>query len=575
MRIIMKLLLSTYVVGTFGTSICVANAVNSFEQQEAARADASLRERANAPMARAALSRSDKRGLTRSDGSTATGYSQMMTSPMKALPKEDIAFPVEKIVVTSSEPVLRKYKHRLEGYNHNRIGTEGIMFLQNQLQEQVLADGYITSQVVVPNQDLQSGTLTFEIIPGYVEDIELVNGARTNWRSAFPVRPGYVLRRQALEQGIDQMRSVPGQDITMEITPGTKPMHSIVKLKVVQKGYVHGSFMLDNSGYESTGKYQGTTYMTFSQLLGLNDVFTASFTKNLGQNDANGDSKQYAFSYSIPDGNRTYKISLYKYNYNQLIYMPNAFVSSGTTKGQEFSVEQVLNRTSRTKTTAVAKVIRKERHNFLDDVEIGVQEQRTTAVELGLQHRQYSGNTVSDTYVFYRQGVAWGGAKVRDWEGIRDNPTTQYKMVGIEGQIQTGVRIGHKQGIYTMRFRSQFTDKRLFGTDQFSIGGRYSVRGFSGEETLKGDSGYYIQNEWALPFRKQQITPYIGVDIGHVWGPSTDTQLGNTLIGAVIGARGTVGDGVNYDVSLGTPIKKPEGFKTDTRVWAFRGSYQF
>ncbi len=27
-------------------------------------------------------------------------------------------------------------------------------------------------------------------------------------------------------------------------------------------------------------------------------------------------------------------------------------------------------------------------------------------------------------------------------------------------------------------------DQRLFGTEQFSIGGRYSVRGFSGEENL-------------------------------------------------------------------------------------------
>ena len=43
----------------------------------------------------------------------------------------------------------------------------------------------------------------------------------------------------------------------------------------------------------------------------------------------------------------------------------------------------------------------------------------------------------------------------------------------------------------------------------------------------------------------------------------------------VVGVRGMVGDDVNYDVSLGTPIKKPEGFDTDTRVWAFRGSYQF
>ncbi|MDY5481137.1 MAG: ShlB/FhaC/HecB family hemolysin secretion/activation protein [Veillonella caviae] len=53
-----------------------------------------------------------------------------------------------------------------------------------------------------------------------------------------------------------------------------------------------------------------------------------------------------------------------------------------------------MNRTSHSKTTAVAKVIRKERHNFLDDVELGVQEQKTTAVELGLAHRQYRLHTV-------------------------------------------------------------------------------------------------------------------------------------------------------------------------------------
>ncbi|MDU4444153.1 MAG: ShlB/FhaC/HecB family hemolysin secretion/activation protein [Veillonella sp.] len=514
---------------TVGTLPSMAADVSTpFIQQEAARADASLRQRAEAPMTGAASLR--------------------------------------HIVITSSEPVFRKYKNRLEAYEHNRIGSDGVTFLQKQLQEQLLADGYVTSQVVVPNQDLHSGSLTFEILPGYVEDIVLTNpNARTNWRSAFPVRPGYVLRRQALEQGIDQMRSVPGQDIKMTIEPGTKPLYSIVKLTVEQKGFVHGSFILDNSGYKATGEYQGTVFLSFSQLLGLNDTLTANFTKDISPHDDGHGSKQYAVNYAIPDGNRTYRLSTYKYSYNQLVFMPNAFRSAGTTQGTEVSVEQVLNRTSRSKTSVIAKVNHKSRHNYLDDVEIGVQEQHTTSVELGLSHRQYRGNTVSDTYVFYRQGIKGLGAKVRSWEGLADNPTTLYKMAGVEGQIQTGVRIGHKQGIFSMRFRSQFTNQRLFT----------SVRGFSGEETLRGDSGYYVQSEWSLPFRKQQITPYIGIDIGHVWGPSTETQLGNTLIGGVVGVRGTVGEAVNYDVSLGTPIKKPEGFNTDTRVWAFRGSYQF
>ena len=53
----------------------------------------------------------------------------------------------------------------------------------------------------------------------------------------------------------------------------------------------------------------------------------------------------------FPDGNRTYRLSTYKYSYNQLVFMPNAFRSAGTTQGTEVSVEQVLNRTSRSKTS--------------------------------------------------------------------------------------------------------------------------------------------------------------------------------------------------------------------------------
>ena len=81
-------------------------------------------------------------------------------------------------------------------------------------------------------------------------------------------------------------------------------------------------------------------------------------------------------------------------------------------------MEHLLNRTSRSKTSAVVKFTHKSRHSYLEDVEIGVQEQHTSSVELGLSHRQYSGNTVSDIYLFYRQGIKGIGAKVHNWEGV-------------------------------------------------------------------------------------------------------------------------------------------------------------
>ena len=62
------------------------------------------------------------------------------------------------------------------------------------------------------------------------------------------------------------MRNVPGQDIKMTIEPGTKPLHSIVKLTVEQKGFVRGSLMLDNSGNKSTGTYQGAVFFIFQPI---------------------------------------------------------------------------------------------------------------------------------------------------------------------------------------------------------------------------------------------------------------------------------------------------------------------
>jgi hemolysin activation/secretion protein len=41
---------------------------------------------------------------------------------------------------------------------------------------------------------------------------------------------------------------------------------------------------------------------------------------------------------------------------------------------------------------------------------------------------------------------------------------------------------------------SQISKNTLFGSEQFSVGGYYSVRGFR-ENYLTGDSGYYFRNK--------------------------------------------------------------------------------
>jgi len=65
-----------------------------------------LRQRAEAPMAGAALSRQKSE------------YDKLNGSKVTILPTEDVSFQIDKIIVNSEEPRFKKYKNRLSAYEH-------------------------------------------------------------------------------------------------------------------------------------------------------------------------------------------------------------------------------------------------------------------------------------------------------------------------------------------------------------------------------------------------------------------------------------------------------------------------
>lgn len=91
---------------------------------------------------------------------------------------------------------------------------------------------------------------------------------------------------------------------------------------------------------------------------------------------------------------------------------------------------------------------------------------------------------------------------IKDKKG---NPIEETKIEKVKEQIPYKVR--NKINLnYTLTFDSQYSWNTLYGTDQFSIGGEYTVRGFR-EATISGDNGYYIRND--LRINLQQLFPRI------------------------------------------------------------------
>lgn len=94
--------------------------------------------------------------------------------------------------------------------------------------------------------------------------------------------------------------------------------------------------------------------------------------------------------------------------------------------------------------------------------------------------------------------------------------------------------------------------------------------------SLSAERGWYSRNELSLSYRpSHQI--YLALDAGHVSGPSAQYLLGQTLIGTALGLRGQVklGGNLSYDASVGTPLRKPQGFQTAKITYGFNLSYAF
>ncbi|MDZ7938044.1 MAG: ShlB/FhaC/HecB family hemolysin secretion/activation protein [Rhodoferax sp.] len=114
---------------------------------------------------------------------------------------------------------------------------------------------------------------------------------------------------------------------------------------------------------------------------------------------------------------------------------------------------------------------------------------------------------------------------------------------------------------YQGSLRIQGNDTPLTPQDRFSIGGRYTVRGFDGESSLSGDSGWLLRQDvgWALGASGQEL--YLGIDAGEVGGQSSANLAGKSLSGGVIGLRGSFKK-LQYDLFAGSPLYQPAGVKT-------------
>lgn len=489
-----------------------------------------------------------------------------------SLPAEKLSFPIRTLVLQGErlnrfpwlQPMLNKYAGR-------HIGKEGINLIVKRLTNELINQGYVTSRIVIPEQDLSSGTLRLAIVPGIISQIRFDKADRSkNWHNAFPTRPGDILNLRDLEQGLEQLKRVPSQDADFKIEPGKNPGESEIVIHMTASQDVRAVLSFDDSGSKETGKLQSSVTLAFDNPFNMNDLFNISFNKDADHEDNLRGTDDYSLYYSFPSGNWTFTLSTQHHTYHQTVEFPNQTLPySGDSDSSELKIDKLIHRDQTSKTHLEFNIITKKSRNFAADTEIDVQHKNTTAAELAIAKRQYFGKKTLDLRLAYKRGVLWFGAQ-QDREPS-NAATTRYNIWTAEVNYNTPVTLGNVAGKYSATFRVQSTNNVLYAVDYFSIGNRYTVRGFDGEQTLAAERGYFLRNELSVPLGKQEM--YVGLDYGQVRGPAAAALSGKALAGAAIGFRGNI-QGVNYEVFSAWALKKPNGIHTATPTIGFQLIYQ-
>ncbi|MDT0177399.1 ShlB/FhaC/HecB family hemolysin secretion/activation protein [Enterobacter sp. BRE11] len=450
------------------------------------------------------------------------------------------------------------------------LGGQGIVLAINKVQNVILARGYVTTRVMAQEQDLTKGVLTLTLQPGRISQIRFEEPV--SWRgrlwNAIPASSGDILNLRDIEQGLENIKRVPSASADISIVPGQQEATSDLLVSWHAGRPVRLSMGLDDSGSKSTGRYLGSATLAVDAPFAQNDLFYASIGKNLFEQGPFGN-RSHTLNYFFPIGYWAVSANYNDYTYHQNIPNANEVLRySGKSDNVQLTVSRLLYRDQSSKTTLNLRGYRKHSTNAVNDIDIEQQKRRTAGWELGLNQHSYFGSSTLDANIAWRRGTGAFNALPAPEESRHQGSARTGILLGDLG-INHPFALGEQPWRVYSSLRGQWSPNALTPQERMAIAGRYTVRGFDGEQMLSGEKGLLWRNEigWNLFSRGHEL--YLAADYGRVAGPGTRYLVGHQLAGSALGVRGSLLGRFSCDLFAGVPLYKPAGFHTSGATAGF------
>jgi hemolysin activation/secretion protein len=489
-------------------------------------------------------------------------------------PHETPCFDIRRVKLNKDDKIphwlpLRKLTEQAQG---RCLGIEGVKILATTLQNRLIEHGYITTRVMIPQQNLTEGLLTLDIQPGTIGDVRLTDDSDkyVNLHTTFPGSQGDLLDLRAIEQGLENMQRIPDVVANISLHPGKNAGESDLEITRKQPSFWRLGGWLDDSGSKHTGRYQSGVALYIDNPTSMNDLFYVSAGRDL-QFQSTHHSNNGSLYYSLPYGFWSLDLYASRSEYLQNINgIYTDFSYRGKYRNLSLKVNRLLYRNASQKNTLSFQVLKRNSHFYLNDTELQLQKRNMSNWSIEFNHRHYIGQSIVDAMLSYQRNTSWFGAE----RPVDSAPSS--RVVNLDVSTSTPFTVKDLSLSYQSRFRQQYSPDRLTTQDQFSIGNRWTVRGFDGEVNMMANKGYYLRNDLNLnlnlPKLGQQL--YLGMDYGRVKGDGSNDFADGHLLGSVAGIRGRV-KAVGYDAFVGVPVSKPDNFTTSPVNLGFTLQWQF
>ncbi len=344
---------------------------------------------------------------------------------------------------------------------------------------------------------------------------------------------------------------------------------------------------LDDSGSQATSRFQGGVTLSFDNPLALNDLFYVAVNQGVlgnalgglpqGERGTSGTTLHYSFPVGYWSMGATASTSAYR---QAVAGASQIYLYRGDSSNAEVKLSRLMYRDAYRKSTLSIRAFRRTSSNFVDDTEVQVQKRIVGGFEVAANHREFieisDGQATLDFDFAYKRGTGAFGSLPAPEEAFSEG-TSRMKVTTASVTFNAPLKAlgDYAQNVrYSGSIRLQSNQTPLTLQDRFAIGGRHSVRGFDGEAALIGEKGGFLRNDFIAALGDSGQAAYVGLDYGKVGGSSSVALVGKSLTGAVLGLRGAV-QGAQYDLFVGTPLKKPELFKTAPVTAGFQLNYSF